>query len=413
MNIKKFLILINLFLIVLGIVYEPSLSIITNLYNLVVSGDALITDYFISGSKGSAFLNAGIVGLFSIYLLGRYKNQFDGMTIASVMLMSGFALFGKNIINILPILFGTYLYCDFKKLCLGDYLPISFFATSLSPLVSEFAFVYDGPVFLKTFLAFGLGTSVGFIVVFISKHLSKVHKGYNLYNVGFSVGILSTIYVSLLRSYGYKVQSRLLWYADIDYKLYIIFYTLFIGLFIYAALKENFDFSKMKLLLKTSGYKIDYYKEFGLNTVMINMAVNAVFTLTYLLVLQIPLNGATIGGLLTIVGFSAYGKHLFNIYPIFIGVMLGGITKTWTLRDPAVVLSVLFGTGLAPFAGTFGLLAGIIASYINSSVVLNTGFLHGGLNLYNTGFSIGIIASVLVPLFEAIYPDRKNKLADQ
>ena len=48
MNIKKFLILINLFLIVLGIVYEPSLSIITNLYNLVVSGDALITDYFIS-----------------------------------------------------------------------------------------------------------------------------------------------------------------------------------------------------------------------------------------------------------------------------------------------------------------------------------------------------------------------------
>ena len=42
-----------------------------------------------------------------------------------------------------------------------------------------------------------------------------------------------------------------------------------------------------------------------------------------------------------------------------------------------------FATGLAPIAGQFGWKWGIAAGVIHASVVLNTGFLHGGLNLYN------------------------------
>ena len=44
---------------------------------------------------------------------------------------------------------------------------------------------------------------------------------------------------------------------------------------------------------------------------------------------------------------------------------------------------------------------GVLAGFINSSVVLNSGILHGGMNLYNTGFSAGIVAAVLVPLLNA------------
>ena len=93
--------------------------------------------------------------------------------------------------------------------------------------------------------------------------------------------------------------------------------------------------------------------------------------------------------------------------PIFVGVYLGSVTKVWSIQDPSIVLSALFGTGLAPLAGSFGFLAGAVASYLNSSVVLNTGFLHGGLNLYNTGFAIGIVCALIVPLYEAI--SRKKK----
>jgi hypothetical protein len=46
-------------------------------------------------------------------------------------------------------------------------------------------------------------------------------------------------------------------------------------------------------------------------------------------------------------------------------------------------------------------MAGVLAGYIHSSVVLNVGVLHAGFNLYNNGFAGGMVAAILVPLLEA------------
>ena len=35
------------------------------------------------------------------------------------------------------------------------------------------------------------------------------------------------------------------------------------------------------------------------------------------------------------------------------------------------------------------------------SLISNTGYLHGGMNLYNNGFTGGFVAAVLVLLFQA------------
>jgi hypothetical protein len=105
--------------------------------------------------------------------------------------------------------------------------------------------------------------------------------------------------------------------------------------------------------------------------------------------------------------FGAYGKHVKNIVPIFFGVFLGSITKIWSINDPHILLAALFGTGLAPIGGHYGWFFGVVAGFINSSVVLNSGILHGGMNLYNTGFSAGIVAAVMIPTIEAFR--KKNK----
>ena len=63
---------------------------------------------------------------------------------------------------------------------------------------------------------------------------------------------------------------------------------------------------------------------------------------------------------------------------------------------------MLAGAKLAPIAGQFGWGWGMLAGAIHASVVLNTGFLHGGLNLYNNGFSAGLVCIVLVPLIESL-----------
>ena len=52
---------------------------------------------------------------------------------------------------------------------------------------------------------------------------------------------------------------------------------------------------------------------FGHGPVLVNMGVNGLFAMGYLLLTGGDLNGPTLGGIFTIIGFSAYGKHLFNI----------------------------------------------------------------------------------------------------
>lgn len=408
MKVKQFLVGFNIFLIILGFIYEPSISIFTNMVPLIMGSDTLITDYFIKGSVGSAFLNAGLVGLIAIYLLNRYETEDTIRAFPAVMLMTGFAFFGKNILNIWPIIIGTYIYSKHKKISFGSVLPTAFFATSFAPLISELLFASSGNLMIRILLSWALGISVGFIIVFFSNHMFRIHKGYNLYNVGFSIGILSTLYVSLLRSFGLDIQTHLMWDETMYISMFMVFYFLFIGLIIYGVLSDNTSLQKYRQLLKTTGHQARYIDEFGFETVSINMGVNGIISLSYLILIGAPLNGATLGGVLTVVGFASNGKHLFNIVPIFIGILLGSITKTWSINLPSMVLGALFGTGLAPLVGRFGLIPGIVASYVMSSVVLNTGFLHGGLNLYNTGFAIGLVCAFLVPLYEAMFTDEDS-----
>jgi hypothetical protein len=146
----------------------------------------------------------------------------------------------------------------------------------------------------------------------------------------------------------------------------------------------------------------------GLPISLINMGINGLIALSYILIIGGDLNGPVIGGLFTIVGFGAFGKHPRNIIPIFIGVFLGSITKVWNIQDPQIQLAALFGTTLAPLAGEFGWIIGIVAGFIHSSVVLNVGYLHAGFNLYNNGFAGGIVAAVLVPVIEAFRKDESR-----
>ncbi|HNZ54374.1 MAG TPA: DUF1576 domain-containing protein, partial [bacterium] len=50
----------------------------------------------------------------------------------------------------------------------------------------------------------------------------------------------------------------------------------------------------------------------------------------------------------------------------------------------------------------YGPLAGIAAGFFHLSIVMNVIALHGGINLYNNGFSGGFVAAFLVPLIDAL-----------
>mgnify|MGYP000438274132 CR=1 FL=1 len=82
-------------------------------------------------------------------------------------------------------------------------------------------------------------------------------------------------------------------------------------------------FASYKRILKCTGISgTDYLKQEGKAPVLMNMGINGIFAMLLVLLVGGDLNGPTIGGILTIVGFSATGKHLFNIAPIMFGVIL-------------------------------------------------------------------------------------------
>jgi hypothetical protein len=64
------------------------------------------------------------------------------------------------------------------------------------------------PPWLGLLLGCLLGVSIGFLIPPLALHMKAIHMGFSLYNVGFTAGMLGTVYVSLFKSYGYQIVSR-------------------------------------------------------------------------------------------------------------------------------------------------------------------------------------------------------------
>lgn len=402
----KIMVIYALLIILLGFALDSPRNIAVGLYNIIKDPDFLITDYIGVGGLGAAFVNSGLLGLIAIYIFYALRINITGASISAIWLMIGFALFGKNIFNIWFIIGGVFLYSKFQKDKLSKYIVIAMFGTSLAPLVTQVMFGTNIPLFISVPLGAALGLMTGFILPPLSAYLMRVHQGFNLYNTGFTAGIIGTIVISVLRSYGFNMEKRLIWTTG-NNKVFAIFLILvFVSMIVLAVALDKMALKKYKRLFKYSGRLVtDFVALEGFAPTLVNMGINGIFATAYVILIRADLNGPTIGGIFTIVGFSAFGKHLKNMTPIFIGVFLGSLTKTFTINDPSIVLAALFGTTLAPISGVFGWKWGIVAGFIHSSVVLNVGSLHAGVNLYNNGFSGGIVAATLIPIIEALRKD--------
>ena len=389
-------------LIILCFLISTPQNLLNSMQSIISHKDMLIVDYFEVGGMAGGILNASLLIFFSTLLMNITKAPFNGLNVASIMLMGSFGLFGKNIFNVVPIIMGTYLYSLASKTPFKDTVAIALFASCFAPFVTELVFYTQIPLVIALVLAM----SVGFLIVPVSRHLYNVHEGFNLYNIGFGIGILSTLYVSVMKSYSYAPQTQLILKTMDTPKVFIMLLVFFILMFALGIYYDKQALIKMKNLLKESGYKDnDFLQKYGLGTTLVNMSINGVLSLIYVVIFaKAPLNGPSIGGIFTVVGFSGLGKHARNIIPIFLGVYLGSLTHFWNIYDTSIIFAALFGTALAPIAGHFGFFYGVIASMINASVVLSSGSLHAGLNLYNTGFSVGIVSGVLVPLFKIVKP---------
>ncbi|MBS9776304.1 MAG: DUF1576 domain-containing protein, partial [Fusobacterium sp.] len=359
------------------------------------------------GGLGASFLNAVLIVLFNFFLVKLFKVKINGIVIAAFFTLFGFSFFGKNMLNILPFYLGGLIYTIYTSTEFSENLIGIAFSSALAPFVSAVAFNDSSNYETSYIKAILIGVLIGFIVIPLAKSLYNFHNGYDLYNLGFTAGILGAVIVAILKIYNFEIHQQYLISTTFDLPIKIICSVCFLSLIIIGFFINENSFSGYFELIKDDGYNSDFTEIYGYGLSYINMGIMGFIGIAFVFLTGQTFNGPILAGLFTLVGFAANGKTIFNTIPILIGVFLAKSTSD--ISTFSLALSGLFSTSLAPICGTFGPIAGVIAGGIHLAIVQNIGLVHGGLNLYNNGFAAGIVAAFLFPIFDMISDSNAQK----
>ncbi len=382
--------------------HEKNLNFISGYKAIIMSSSLLISDYLEIGGLLPTIIN--VISLVLVYysLIYKLKIKVTGPIFAGLLTIAGFGFFGKNLINTMPILLGIYLYSLYNKINIRNVFIIVLFSTGISPIVSFLMFNEAFPLIISIPLGLFAGLITGFILPPFAAHTVKFHNGYDLYNIGFAMGILALIYTAIFRAFGLKVET-----VNIISDSYHVFFYIVLSIFslsfvIISYLIDSDVFNKYFLILEKSGRLVtDFVRDVGLSTSILNIGLMGLLCLSIVSMLSFKLSGPVIGGVLTVMGFAAFGKHPKNSLPVMAGVIVSAILSDFSLSSTGVVIAIFFGTALAPISGKYGILAGFMAGFLHFFVVQATSPFQGGFDLYNNGFAAGFVAAVLVPVIDA------------
>ena len=404
-RITLLIIIFSASMLCIAFIVNSPLEVFTGELEIITSPSILITDYMAYANPGAAFFNAGLVTLIGLGLAWIIKARFNGYLLSAIFTLAGFAFFGKNVFNILPIFIGVFLYDRlFNQQPLKDLIAPLLFGTTLGPVVSQVAFGFD----LGWWGLIGgivLGILCGVLLAALMNHIYSFHMGYNLYNTGTTGGFVATVVYITMRGFGLEIKPAFYWATQ--YTGFLTWFVLGTVLFLIAlGLIWGAKFSQYKKLWVESGrLASDFVVITDLGTTLVNMGLVGLIALAYVLLVGGDLNGATLAGIFTVMGFGALGKHPRNILPIMAGVYLSCFTHIWEHAEPGPLLAALFCTTLAPLAGRFGIIAGIIAGALHLPMVMHVGSLHGFMNLYNNGFAGGLAMLLIVGFIKGFKPE--------
>ncbi len=169
-----------------------------------------------------------------------------------------------------------------------------------------------------------------------------------------------------------------------------------------------------RILLSPTILITDFLEVGGIGAAFVNAALIAFFNLFLLWRFKMRINGLLIAAVFTVIGFSFFGKNIFNILPIYFGGYLYSRYQRIPMRS--TILVVMFATALAPVVSELsfakilpapynvivGVSAGILVGFIISPLSSQMLKFHDGFNLYNIGFAAGIVGTVLTSVLRSL-----------
>ena len=418
----SYFLIISLILIVVAFFAANEGGLISGWLKILTSPAALTVDYLELGGLGAAILNAGVMGFIVSGLFKCSKAELAAGSLSAFFLTVGFSLFGMNPLNVAPIIFGVFVYSKIKKEPFSKHVNASLFACAVAPFISELIFSYyiDIPFYFSIPIAVAVGIVIGTVFVPLLAHCVSMHKGHVLFNAGVAAGFMEFLVFAIYRTTVLQPLG-----VDGDYKLNsisspgfplffgILFGAIFLCSIVLGIVLNKGKQNEFKRLLCHSGHSVDYIAHTSLGSVLINAGCLGAVFLTYFIFVGTPINGPVMGALLCIVACAASGSHLRNTLPILIGYILISFLATWKLEAQGMCVALCFATGMSPISGRYGYVAGVVAGALHACLVPFVAVIYGGLNLYNGGFTAGLVVIVLLPFLDAVFKDSESRKLDK
>ncbi len=391
----------------------------------ILAGRAQLTkDYFKPelGGVSASMLNTALLAVICTTLTCLPGVQVNGVTALAWFLTVGFGTYGMNPLNMLPLVLGVFVYSKIRREPFAKNVHFAMFATAVSPLITQLLLYY--PDFsaparvtpLGVILALAVSLIIGCAMPALCAHSPAFHKGHNLYNAGPAAGFLCfALFAALYKTAGVEAPPIA---ADLG-EGHPLFVNLFCGvsfsLCLIAGLVLNGGAGEYVKLLRDTGYRSDFTQKYGAGSVLMNLGVYGLFILLYYNLIGASFTGPTMGAVFCMVCCFAMGATPGNVLPVMLGYGLMGLLNklgvvAFPVNSQALVVGLCYASGLAPVAGEFGPVAGIVAAMLHYVLVTSVPAIHGGFNLYNGGFTSGIVCFVIVPVLEHYFPKKPREI---
>ena len=377
------------------------------------------TNAFSIGGYAATFLNMGLLGIIcsALYCIPGDKPNHEAVLVT--LLTIGFGAWGIHILNIWPTMAGVVVYCLVKKEKLGDYTNLMMLTTGLAPFISEILvrYPYDHVVSIslpRILLAFLVGIPAGFTIPAGLKNAPNVHKGLTIYSAALPVGMAAFVMQSILyRVMGVSIPGAVSELSVGSAVIVNTFCCILFSLCVLGGLALGCRPKDYWKLLIDEEVVTNFSATYGNSVMLMNVGLFGFFILGYYNLIGAEFNGVTFGVIFCMLCTCNAGSHPANVLPIMLGY--GLISWVFQLISPyahgdftlyinaqSIVVGLCYANGLSLLSDKYGWFWGMVAAMLHYCMVTTTPLVHGGMCLYNGGFTTGLVCLLLMPTLEKI-----------
>ena len=415
--LKLFFLFFSSFFLVAALFMPDRQEMLPGLFRIFSNPTLSGTSFFNVGGYSATFLNMALNGFVcTVFFWIPGSRPLHAATLVTI-LTTGFGAWGIHIVNMWPTMLGVLLHCLVKKESIGNHSNAFLFSTGLAPFMSELMLRYPnagvtGFSLQGILMAVLVGGIAGFFIPAGLDNSPSVHKGFALYSAALPVGMTAfLIQGALYKAMGVEIPGPV---TDLSMESPMIvntFCCILFGSCILLALLIGCRPKEYWELLKDPDQTMDFADAFSNAAFLMNFGCYGLFILLYYNVIGAPFNGITFGVIFCMLSTCNAGSHPANVWPIMLGYFVAshifqflspifGANFTQYLHSQSIVVGLCYANGLSPIADKYGWFYGMLAAMMHFCMVTTVPELHGGMCLYNGGFTAALVCLLMVPGLE-------------